>query len=278
MRKLAVVNMKGGVGKTTTAIHIAAGLAARGRRVLLVDADPQGNVSHTLRVHHRHTIQELMTGAATPQEAIVRGVRPNLDVIASTPAAFGLEARLAGEPLRETILARRLRGLTGYDAAVIDSSPAMNLLTYNALLYAEEIVVPVSMDLMAIIGARQTLAGVAQVRELWPERRLDVLAVLPTFVNTNTHASRATLETLREDSLMGRHVFLPGVRQCIDLNYATAQHQTIWEYAPKSRAAEDYNRVLEYVATPEGEYGTEQWNEWRRQEAGAAPRQAQAEV
>jgi cellulose biosynthesis protein BcsQ len=116
------------------------------------------------------------------------------------------------------------------------------------------------------------------VRELWPERRLAVLAVLPTFVNTNTHASRATLETLREDSLMGRHVFLPGVRQCIDLNYATAQHQTIWEYAPKSRAAEDYNRVLEYVATPEGEYGTEQWNEWRRQEAGAAPRQAQAEV
>lgn len=257
MRKLAVVNMKGGVGKTTTAIHVAAGLAARGQRVLLVDADPQGNVSHTLRVHPRLTIEELMTGEASPEQVIVRGVRPRLDVVASTPASFGLEARLAGQPLRETVLARRLRGLTGYDAVVIDSSPAMNLLTYNALLYAEEIIVPVAMDLMAIIGARQTLAGVAQVRELWPERRLDVLAVLPTFVNSNTHATRATLETLEQDTLMGPRVLLPGIRQCIDLNYATAQHQTIWEYAPKSRAAEDYNRMVEFVYAPEGNDGTE---------------------
>lgn len=247
MRKLAVVNMKGGVGKTTTAIHIAAGLAGSGARVLLVDADPQGNVSHTLAVHPKITIQELMTGEAPPEQAIVRGVRENLDLIASTPAAFGLEARLAGQPLRETILARRLRGLAGYDAVVIDSSPAMNLLTYNALLFAEEIVIPVGMDLMAIIGARQTLAGVAQVRELWPDRKLDVMAVLPTFVNSNTHATRATLDALREDPLMGPHVFEGGIRQCIDLNYATAQHQTIWEYAPRSRAAEDYNRLLEHL-------------------------------
>ena len=252
MRKLAVVNMKGGVGKTTTAIHLAAGLARRGQRVLLVDADPQGNVSHTLRVHPALTIQELMTGEATPEQVIVRAVRPGLDVIASTPASFGLEARLAGQPLRETVLARRLRGLAGYDAVVIDSSPAMNLLTYNALLYAEEIVVPVAMDLMAIIGARQTLAGVAQVCELWPERRLEVLAVIPTFVNSNTHATRATLEALEQDPLMGPRLVQPGVRQCIDLNYATAQHQTIWEYAPKSRAAEDYNRLVAFIHRQEG--------------------------
>ena len=94
------------------------------------------------------------------------------------------------ETQRETILARRLRGVTNYDAVVIDSSPAMNLLTYNALLYAEEIIVPVGMDLMAIIGARQTLNGVAEVKELWPDRRLDLLAVLPTFTSaTNNNGS-----------------------------------------------------------------------------------------
>jgi chromosome partitioning protein len=280
MRRMAVVNMKGGVGKTTTAIHLAAGMAARGRRVLLVDADPQGNVSHTLSVHPPKTLENLMTGSE-PDEVIVRGVRPGLDVIASTPAAFGLEARLAGEPLRETILSRRLRLLAGYDAVVIDSSPAMNLLTYNALLFAEEIVVPVAMDLMAIIGARQTLAGVAQVRELWPERSLRILAVLPTFVNSNTHATRATLEALQGDALMGPHLFLPGVRQCLDLNYATAQHQTIWEYSPKSRAAEDYNRVLDFALAfgerGKAEHVTEQRPERGKEKIGSAA-QTQAEI
>lgn len=247
MRKLAVVNMKGGVGKTTTAVHIAAGIASRGQRVLLVDADPQGNVGHTLQLQARQNFEQLMTGEAPADEVTLRGVRPGLDVIVSTPAAFSLERRLAGETQRETILSRRLRNETSYDSIVVDTSPAMNLLTYNALLFAEEIVMPLGMDLMALIGARQTYSGILQVRELWPERRLDLTAVVPTFVHSGNHATRATLEALDRDPALGAHVFRPGIRQCIDLNYATASHQTIWEYAPKSRAAEDYSLLIDYI-------------------------------
>jgi len=249
MRRLAVVNMKGGVGKTTTAIHIAAGLASRGQRVLLVDADPQGNVGHTLHLQPLHTFEELMTGDASLNATVIRGVRRGLDVVVSTPEAFSLERRLAGETQRETILTRRLRDERSYDAIVIDTSPAMNLLTYNALLFAEELVIPVGMDLMAVIGARQTFNGVLQVRDLWPERRLELLAVLPTFVHSGNHATRATFEALENDRAIGMHVFRPGIRQCIDLNYATASHQTIWEYAPRSRAADDYSSLIDYIET-----------------------------
>jgi len=250
MRKIAIVNMKGGVGKTTTAIHVAAGLAGRGGRVLLVDADPQGNVGHVLRVHPARTLRDLLLDEAPADAVVVREVRTNLDVIACTPAAFSLEAQLAGVVQRETLLARRLRALDGYEAVVIDCSPAMSLMTYNALLYADEAVVPIGMDWLAIVGARQTLDGVREIRELWPERPLSLLAILPTAVHPGTNAARATLEAIERDEEMAASVWRPGIRQCIDLRYAAAAHQTIWEYAPSSRAAEDYTAFVEFVAAP----------------------------
>ena len=178
---------------------------------------------------------------------MTRDVRPNLDIIAATPAAFALESQLAGEVQRETRLARALRPLTGYDALVLDTSPAMSLLTYNALLCATELILPIGMEPMAIVGARQTLDGVEQIGELWPDRPLRLRAVVPTGVNASTHATRSTLETLDRDRRLSPCLFARGIRQCLDLTYATAQGQTIWEYAPRSRAAEDYTALVDLL-------------------------------
>jgi chromosome partitioning protein len=249
MQTISVLNMKGGVGKTTTAVHLAVGFSSRGLRVLLIDADPQGNVGHILDVRSKHTLRECLLGEISPTEAIIPGVRPNLDVIVLTTEAFSLERELAGATQRETIMTRRLRGLDCYDLVFVDTSPAMNLLTFNALLFSSGVVIPVGMDLMAVIGARQTLNGIREVQELWPDRRLEVLAVLPTMVNHGTNASRATLQAIAGDARLGAYLYQPGIRQCLDLTYAAANHQTIWEYAPRSRAAEDFTAFLDFVDT-----------------------------
>ena len=100
---------------------------------------------------------------------------------------------------------------------------------------------------MALIGARQTLNGVLEVQQLWPERDLRLLAVLPTFVNPATVATRAALAALESDPQLQAALYRPGIRQCIDLTYATARRQTIWEYAPRSRGAEDYLAFVNFV-------------------------------
>lgn len=255
--KVAIANMKGGVGKTTTSVNMAMGLAARGSRVLLVDMDPQGNVAHSLRIRaSQSTIYDLMADDMVLDKVIRQGVRANLDVIPSNNLAFGLENRLAGETLREKIFARRMRQVEDYDFIIVDTSPAMSLLTVNTLLYVDKVILVVSMDQMALIGAVQSLAGLKRILAVFetPEKELHVLA---TMYNASTNGSKETMTALEGDPELGRYLLPIVVRQDVKLSYAAASKKSIWEYDTRSRAAEDYTRLVEYFAEQKQHEGAE---------------------
>jgi chromosome partitioning protein len=244
--RIAIVNMKGGVGKTTTSVNLAVGLADRGKRVLLVDMDPQGNVAHSLKIKaNQKTVYDLMADDMVIDQVIRTDVRPGMDVIPSSNVAFGLENRLAGETLREKIFSRRMRHVNGYDFVIVDTSPAMSLLTVNTLLYVDVVVLIVSMDQMAIIGAVQSLAGLKRVLSAFesPEK---TIAVLPTMVNAATNGSKETMTALQEDPDLAGFLLPMTIRQDVKLSYAAASKRSIWEYDVRSRAAEDYARVVDY--------------------------------
>ena len=261
MLRIAIVNMKGGVGKTTTSVNLAIGLADRGKRVLLVDMDPQGNVAHSLKIKaNQNTIFDLMADDMVIDQVIRPNIRANLDVIPSSNVAFGLENRLAGETLREKIFARRMRHVLAYDYVVVDTSPAMSLLTVNTLLYVDVVVLTVSMDQMAIIGAVQSLAGLKRILSAFesPEKKI---LVLPTMVNAATNGSKETMTALQEDPDLAQYLLPMVIRQDVKLSYAAASKRSIWEYEPRARAADDYLRVVDYFMGAV-------WNE--REKDGAA--------
>jgi len=252
VKRIAVANMKGGVGKTVTSVNLSIGLANRGNRVLLVDMDPQGNVAHSLRIRAtQNTIYDLMANDLAIDEVVRKEVRANLDVIPSNNVAFGLENRLAAETLREKILSRRMKSVQNYDFVVIDTSPAMNLLTVNTLLYVDIVMLVVSMDQMAIIGAVQSLTGLKRILSAFETAEKRVF-VLPTMYNAATNGSRETMTALREDPDLAKYLLPVIVRQDVKLGYAAASKQSIWEYDGRSRAAEDYTRLVGFILGEDG--------------------------
>lgn len=247
MVRIAIVNMKGGVGKTTTSVNLAIGIANQGSKVLLVDMDPQGNVAHSLKIRaQQNTIYDLLADDMVVDQVIRSGIRENLDVIPSSNVAFGLENRLAGETLREKIFSRRMKSIQTYDFVIVDTSPAMSLLTVNTLLYVDVVVLVVSMDQMAIIGAVQSLAGLKRILSAFESPTKEIM-VLPTLFNASTNGSKETMMALQQDPDLAPYLLPIIIRQDVKLSYAAASKRSIWEYDSRSRAAEDYSKLVEYL-------------------------------
>jgi chromosome partitioning protein len=242
-RRIAVFNHKGGTGKTTTAVSFAAGLAERGQRVLLIDADGQGNVAASLRIEAKHTLYDVLMRGVDVRTAAVT-IRPNFDVIVSNELLAAAEIQLATRPNRERILKERLGEVaSAYDTVVIDCAPALSLMNQNVLLFADSVVVPVSCDYLSLVGVRQVLRTLKQVRELLGHH-VEVLGVVPTFYDMRNRISREAVSALLEH--FGERC-LPPIRINTKLREAPADGKTIFEHAPESHGARDYRLLVERV-------------------------------
>jgi chromosome partitioning protein len=241
--RLAIFNHKGGTGKTTTSVTLAAGLAARGLRVLLVDTDSQGNVGVSLGVKPEKTLYHVLVMGVRPGDAATQ-VRPNLDVIVANETLAAAELYLAGRQNRDRILRERLApAFDAYDAVVIDCSPSLSLMNQNALVAADGIVVPVACDFLSLVGVRQVIKTVKNVNSLL-RHPVQITGVLPTYYDARARICRDAVDALHEH--FGDRVLAP-IRSATRLKEAPAQGKTIFELSPESNAAEDYGHVVDWL-------------------------------
>jgi chromosome partitioning protein len=249
VRAIAVVNQKGGTGKTTTAVSVAAGLAERGHSTLLLDLDAQGNVGVSLGICGPKTVYHVLVDGVRPQDAAVP-VRKNLDVITSDQTLAAAEIELVGVQDRSRVLLRRMSETIAaespYEYVIIDCAPSLSLLNQNALTFAKEVLVPVSCDYLSLVGVKQILRTLRHVNDVLLHP-VEVAGVLPTFYDVRNKISRQAVEAL-EGYFKGR--VLPPIRVNARLKEAPSFKKTIFEHAPDSHGAEDYTRVVTWLLDP----------------------------
>ena len=244
MRKIAIVGFKGGIGKTTTCVNLGAALALRGHRVLLIDTDTQANVALCLGVNgYQKSLTDVLVHKARAKEAIVPA-RKNLDLLPSNLALFKTQQRMVLELAREEILSETLAEVNDYDYQLIDCAPSLSLLTVNALVYADEIFVPVSMERLAVAALMQLMKYLKQVTDS-SGGSATLRLIIPTMYDERRRVSKQVISLLQG---LGPPVARP-IRIDTQLSEAPGYGKTIFEHARRSRGAIDYAWLCEAVAT-----------------------------
>ncbi len=250
MRIIALVNQKGGVGKTTCTANIGAGLALRGRKVLLVDLDPQSNLSEGLGVETstlKTTVYDVITTGHNIHDALIH-VKDNLDILPSCIDLAGAEAELISMQGRESRLKAALQQVRGYDYIIIDAPPSLGQLTLNAMYAAQEIFIPAQVQFYALKGMAKLMSTIAEVQK-WGNKHLFIGGVIGTCFDARKNLNKEILEQL-QIHFHGK-VFKTLIRDYVVLAEAPVAGQDIFAYDDKSRGALDYAALCEEIIAME---------------------------
>ena len=252
MRKIALVNQKGGCGKTTTAINLAHFLAAEGKKVLLIDLDPQGHVGLGLGaelVHAEKTIYEVLLGKIPISEA-TQTLKENLDVVLSDVVLSAFEQVMAGASEREYKLTQSLVEVEkNYDYLIIDSPPSVGLLTFNGLVAAEEVIIPVDSSFFSVHGLGKLLDTLRIIEER-VQHELSV-KILATNVDLRTNFCRSLVEDLR--TRFAENCFATMIKTCTRLREAASEGRAIAEFDKHCAGFHDYRSLTREILDEEPE-------------------------
>lgn len=254
MKVLAFVNQKGGVAKTTSALNIGAALAIKGKRVLLVDLDPQGSLSKSAgfrNIDEEPTIYEVIKGDVDINQAIKtkQAVAP-YDVLPTDIRFSGAEIELISVPGRDTLLREALEGLkTPYDYVLIDCSPSLNILTLMALTAANSVIIPVAAQYMPLDGMAQLLPTVELVKKRL-NKGLNIGGIIVTMYDSRRSLDKGIIDAVK--AKFPTEVFSTVVRNNSKLAEAPTYGKDIFEYAPKSSGAEAYRSIAQEIIEREG--------------------------